>query len=232
MVFSPLGSCAPAMSADMVACVGQDHDETSDVALLSAWKAGDKAAGNVLFRRHVRLLFRFFRTKITGPVDDLVQETLLGCLKGTFRGETEFRTYLLCIARNRLYSHFKKSRRGFDPLTSSVAQTGGSPSAAVVASEDRARLLAALRRMPLESQTMLELYYWTGLRGPQLAEILEVSPHTVRSRLSRARARLRTELSALEGTPVTDLATLEREADFDAWARELAPQASTEPDHG
>mgnify|MGYP000727982061 CR=1 FL=1 len=203
--------------------MGIEHADASDLELLTAWQAGDKVAGNTLFRRHVRLLFRFFRTKLDGPVDDLVQETLLGCLKGTFRGETEFRTYLLCIARNRLYTHFKKKRRGFDPLTSSVAQTGASPSAVVVAGEDRARLLAALRRMPLESQTMLELYYWTGLQGPALAEILDISPHTVRSRLSRARARLRKELTALEGTPVTDLATLEREADFDAWAQGLAP---------
>lgn len=203
--------------------MGIEHADASDLELLTAWQAGDKVAGNTLFRRHVRLLFRFFRTKLDGPVDDLVQETLLGCLKGTFRGETEFRTYLLCIARNRLYTHFKKKRRGFDPLTSSVAQTGASPSAVVVAGEDRARLLAALRRMPLESQTMLELYYWTGLQGPALAEILDISPHTVRSRLSRARARLRKELNALEGTPVTDLATLEREADFDAWAQGLAP---------
>ncbi len=207
----------------MVSCVGLDPEGASDVDLLTAWQGGDAVAGNVLFRRHVRLLFRFFRTKLDGPVDDLVQETLLGCLKGTFRAETEFRTYLLCIARNRLYTHFKKKRRDFDPLTSSVAQTGVSPSAAVLAGEDRARLLAALRRMPLESQTMLELYYWTGLRGPQLAEVLDISPHTVRSRLSRARARLRKELSTLEGTPVVDLATLEREADFDAWAQGLAP---------
>ena len=206
--------------------MGSDHAEASDIVLLGAWRDGDAAAGNVLFRRHVRVLFRFFRTKLDGPVDDLVQETLLGCLKGSFRAETEFRTYLLCIARNRLYSHFKNKRRGFDPLTSSVAQSGGSPSAAVAAGEDRARLLAALRRIPLESQTLLELYYWNGLQGPALAEILGISPHTVRSRMSRARARLRTELASLEGTPVTELATLEREADFDAWAQGLVPPAS------
>lgn len=203
--------------------VSADDDRVSDVDLLDGWKAGDKAAGNALFRRHVRLLFRFFRTKVDGTVDDLVQDTLLGCLKGSFRGETDFRTYLLCIARNRLYTHYKKKQRGFDPLTSSVALTGVSPSAAVAANEDRARLLAALRRIPLESQTLLELYYWNGLQGPALAEILEVSPHTVRSRLSRARSKLREELASLQGTPVTDLATLEREGDFDAWARGLAP---------
>ncbi|MCR9162495.1 MAG: RNA polymerase sigma factor [Nannocystaceae bacterium] len=200
-----------------------DDARVSDVDLLHGWKAGDQAAGNALFRRHVRMLFRFFRTKVDGPVDDLVQDTLLGCLKGSFRGETDFQTYLLCIARNRLYSYYKRRQRGFDPLTSSVALSGLSPSAAVAANEDRARLLAALRRIPLEAQTLLELYYWNGLKGPALAQILDISPHTVRSRMSRARSKLRDELAALQGTPVTDLATLEREADFDAWARGLAP---------
>ncbi len=200
--------------------------EATDHELLAAWRGGDGDAGNVLFRRHVRLLFRFFRTKLDGSVDDLVQDTLLGCLKGkdVFREETDFRTYLLCIARNRLYSHYKKKRRDFDPITSSVIEVGTTPSAAVVAGEDRARLLAALRRIPLESQMMLELYYWNGLKGPEVATILEISPHTVRSRLSRARARLREALAGLEGTPLTDLATLEREGDFDAWARALGPK--------
>lgn len=206
--------------------MGDNLDTSSDAALLDAWRAGDLAAGNTLFRRHVRLLFRFFRTKLDGSVDDLVQETLLGCLKGNFREETDFRTYLLCIARNRLYTHYKKKQRGFDPLTSSVVQMGHSPSAVVAHGEDRARLLAALRRIPVESQTLLELYYWNGLQGPALAEILEISPHTVRSRLSRARDRLRKELATLQRTPLTELATLEREADFDAWAQGLAP---TEP---
>lgn len=212
--------------AGMVDAVVGEQAEASDIELLDAWRDGDATAGNRLFHRHVRLLFRFFRTKVDGSVDDLVQDTLLGCLKGSFRGETEFRTYLLCIARNRLYSYYKRKRRGFDPLTSSVAQSGESPSAAVVAGEDRARLLAALRRIPIEAQTLLELYYWNGVRGPELAEILEISPHTVRSRMSRARARLRSELSSLEGVPVTDLATLEREADFDAWAQELADRGT------
>lgn len=200
----------------------------SDAALLQAWREGDTAAGNALFRRHARTLFRFFRTKIDGSVDDLVQETLLGCLKGTFREETEFRTYLLCIARNRLYTHFKQKRRDFDPITSSVEQSGASPSAVVQAGEARARLMAALRRIPLESQTLLELYYWNGLQGPALAEILQISPHTVRSRLSRARARLRAELAKLEGTAVAELATVEREADFDAWAQGLGPTDSAQ----
>ncbi|MEM6991463.1 MAG: sigma-70 family RNA polymerase sigma factor [Myxococcota bacterium] len=196
-----------------------------DFDLLEAWRAGDEQAGNALFRRHFRTLFTFFSTKIDGPVDDLVQETFLGCVRGRdrFRHDASFKAYLTTIARNRLYSYYKKRERGFDPMHSSAVDGGASPSSVIMAGEARSKLLAALRRIPLEFQVTLELYYWEGLKGPQLAQSLEISDHTVRSRLSRARARLREELQALAEVPAHRLETIERDADFDAWAADLAP---------
>ena len=197
----------------------------SDFELLEAWRAGDEDAGNDLFRRHFRTLFRFFATKLDGPVDDLVQETFLACVRGRdrFRHDASFKTYLLRVARNRLFTHYKKRERGFDPMLSSAIDGGASPSSAVVSDEARSRLLAALRRIPLDFQLTLELYYWEGLKGPQLAEVLEISDHTVRSRLSRARALLREQLQALDQIPARQLETIERDADFDRWASELSP---------
>lgn len=197
---------------------------TPDIELLDAWRNGDSVAGSQLLKRHFDTLFRFFSTKLDEPADDLIQETLLGCVKGRdrFREDASFRTYLLSVARNRLFSYYKKRNRGFDPLTTSAAASGVSPSSALAAGERRSRLLAALRRIPLDAQVMLELYYWDGLKSPQLAEVLEVSNHTVRSRLSRARARLREELAQLDSVPQGELETIERDADFDAWARGLA----------
>lgn len=196
-----------------------------DFELLEAWRAGDEKAGNALFRRYFRTLFRFFSTKIDGPVDDLVQETMLGCVKGRdrFRHDASFKTYLIRVARNRLFSYYKKRERNFDPMESSCVDAGASPSSAMAGGEDRAKLLAALRRIPLEFQVTLELYYWEGLKGPQLAEVLDISDHTVRSRLSRARAKLREELTALADTAPKELETIERDGDFDAWAAHLAP---------
>lgn len=197
-----------------------------DFGLLEAWRAGDEKAGNTLFRRHFRTLFRFFSTKLDGAVDDLVQDTMLGCVKGRdrFRHDATFKTYLLRVARNRLFSHYKKRERGFDPMESSAVDGGASPSSAMAGDEERARLLAALRRIPLEFQVTLELYYWEGLKGPALAEVLDISDHTVRSRLSRARAKLREELATLARTATADLETRDRDGDFDAWAEKLGPE--------
>ena len=77
---------------------------SDDFELLQAWRDGDERAGNTLFRRHFRSLFRFFSTKIDGPVDDLVQETITRAIKSfpKLRGssQAEAERWLFGIARN------------------------------------------------------------------------------------------------------------------------------------
>ncbi len=196
-----------------------------DVELLQAWGDGDAQAGNELFRRHFECLFRFFSTKLDGSCDDLVQETFEACLKGRdrFEGRASFKTYMLRIARNRLYEHYRGKHRAFSVQEHSVVDAGATPSSLLTKHERGARLLAALRRLPLEFQMTLELFYWEGLKTEAIAEVLDVSPHTARSRLARAREKLRGLLVVVEAIPADELATLEREADFDGWARALRP---------
>lgn len=192
----------------------------SDFDLLDAWRGGDTEAANALFKRHFESLFRFFHTKIDGPVDDLVQDTFLGCVQGRnrFRGESKFRTYMLSIARNVLYDHYRDARRTPDFTTSSAVDLGASPSRQLSAKRDRAKLLAALRTIPLEFQVTLELYYWQGLKGDEVAGVLDVSPNTVRSRLARARDQLRGALERLDAGRGDDIET---DPDLDAWARSV-----------
>ena len=83
--------------------------------------------------------------------------------------------------------------------------------------EDRI-LLAALRRLPLDLQVTIELYYWEGLSYAELAELLEVHRETIKSRLRRAKDLLRTEITAaMEGAELSDT-SIER---LDDWAQGL-----------
>ena len=83
-------------------------------ALLEAWRAGDAAAGEVLFERHFDAIYAFFASKLTIDVSDLVQRTFLGCLEARdrFRGDCSFRTFLYAIARHELYGYFRARHRG------------------------------------------------------------------------------------------------------------------------
>ncbi len=199
----------------------------TDFELLDAWQAGDKAAGNVLLERHFDSLYRFFDRKVHVDVADLVQNTFLACVesKERFARTSSFRTYLFSIARRKLYDHWRtRSRRPeADMSTTSVVDMGMTPSAIHAGKQEQRLLLEALRTIPLESQLLLELHYWEGLTGPQLAETFEIPEGTVRSRLAKARAALEAQLRRLAQSPALLASTM---SDLDGWAKSLRAMRS------
>lgn len=173
----------------------------TDFELLDAWREGDRSAGNELFERYFDSVYSFFRNKVGQAAEDLVQQTFLACTrsKDGLRKEASFRTYLFTAARSKLYNHLEKSQRDpkIDVGVTSCADLGISPSAVIAHSEDQELLLHALRLLPLQLQVALELFYFEQIRGPELAQILDVPEGTVRSRLRRGRELLREQLTRL-----------------------------------
>lgn len=175
-----------------------------DRVLLDAWRAGDVGAGERLFDRHFASVRRFFCNKAPPTeIEDLVQGTFEACLAYAhqYRGDARFVAYLLAIARSQLHRWLRRRdpvREGIHFSTTSLADLGVSPSGLVADLERENRVLDALRRLPLELQTVLELHYWEGMAGPDIAEVVGIPHGTVRSRLHRARERLREELLRLE----------------------------------
>ena len=165
-----------------------------DAALLEAWRTGDREAGAALVERHFVALYRFFRSKVSSDIDDLVQQTLMGCLEAreSFRGEACFRTLLFRIARRRLYDHFRARRKlaDIDFTISSVLALGTTPSAALHRRDMASLVREALQELPVEDQMLLELRYWENLSTEELASVFEVAVGTIKSRQARARARL------------------------------------------
>lgn len=179
---------------------------TDDRDLLLAWRRGDAAAGQRLIERHLEPIHRFFSNKVPGVTDDLVQKTFLACVEAVdaFEGRASFRSYLFGIARNVLHRHYRERHHGFDPLVvsmSSVAADERSPAERVTEREEQRLLLRALRALPLELQTLLELAYWEGLADRELAEILELPTGTIKSRLRKARQQLEQHMTTLASSP-------------------------------
>lgn len=186
--------------------------------VLDQWCAGDATAGNALFRRHFPALYRFFQHKTDGDIDDLVQETFLQCLKSreTFKRQSTFRTYLFAIARHVLFYHWRKRAHGTSTIDFedvSIASLSTSVGTRLARDEDRARLLAALRSLPVEQQLLLEMFYWEDFDRDQLAEVFGVETATIGSRLTRARQTLQRNLATVTTPSI--------EGGFDTWARGL-----------
>ena len=195
----------------------------TDLELLEAWRAGDRSAGSTLFERHFDSICRFFANKIQSDVDDLVQRTFAACVEGKerFRGQSSFRTYLFGVAHNVLRSHLRKRRREgerFDFGLTSVFDLGLSPTTLIAQAKEQQLTLQALRRIPLDHQIVLELYYWEDMTAAELAEVLELPEGTVRGRIRRAKQLLEEQLARLADNEVDLESTM---SNLDSWAKSL-----------
>ena len=173
-----------------------DNDSDSDFELLDRWRAGDNPAGQELLARHFDSLCGFFESKCDQDADDLVQRTMLACVasKQTFRKQASFRTYMFTVARNELFHYLQAKRRDgqrLDFSITSIAELITTPGSRMIKDADKQRVVGALRQLPIEAQTLLELHYWQELDAEALAEVFEIEPGAVRVRLHRARQKLR-----------------------------------------
>lgn len=200
----------------------------SDDVLLAAWAEGDTLAGDELVQRYFSRLYRFFSVRLGDEIDDLVQRTFLDCVASRDRiQEGGFRAYLFRVARNRLIDHLRHTlgQPEFDPHSSVLPDASATTPSLAVARQQEVRLLQrALRRLPLDQQITLGLYYWDGLTTPEIGIALDVSPHTVRSRLARARDGLRQHIESLAESPELSTSTIEG---LEAWASKIGELART-----
>ena len=194
-----------------------------DQALWTAWAGGDRAAGQELYLRHCAVVSRVFVDKLkVSSVDDMVQKTFLKALEQAGQGEVRsVRAYLVAIARNLLLDAFRSAagpRGRVDPMTQTLQDFEHSLAGAVARAREKHALLLALRRIPVATQLLLELFYWEGMSGEELAEAFAVPEGTIRSRLRRARVALREQMAEVSDD---ELESMSKRPDFAAWAQAL-----------
>lgn len=186
-----------------------------DVVLLDAWKDGDRKAGAALFERHYPGMLRFFHNKGGEHGKDLIQRTFLRCLEARDRilPGSSFRAYLFGVARNVLLEHFRGLKRDgerLDALLTTAQDLSPRPTPGSLLSRKREvrLLLLALRRIPLELQITLELFYWEHMSAGEIGDSFGVPEGTIRTRLRRARQLLEREIEAVAASPAELHSTL------------------------
>lgn len=200
----------------------------TDSELLAAWRGGDGGAGNRLVKRHFAAVYRFFRNKVDGDLDELVQTTFARLTTGIDRVDVgAFRGFLFGIARNVLKEHYRaraKHRGAVDFGVQSAVDLGTSPTGVLSRKEDHRLLLAALRTIPLHDQIALELVYWEGMTGREIAQVMEVPEGTARTRLRSARLSLEAMLAKLARSPAVLASTRDNLSRWTAEIREVIGQ--------
>lgn len=182
-----------------------DVTECDDDELLTRARTGDRQAFGELVRRHQRAALRVAAV-ITGSTEeakDVVQDAMVNVHRGlgTYRGQGSVRSWVLRIvanhAKNEVRSSSRRLRRDDRHARLHVRVDQGAEDAVVRAAEQQ-ELADALARMGRADREVLGCRFVAELSEAETAEVLAVPAGTVKSRTSRALARLR---AALEEEP-------------------------------
>jgi RNA polymerase sigma-70 factor (ECF subfamily) len=165
-----------------------------DAVLAQRASGGDRRALEVLLDRHADRIHAVCRRIVGHPEDalDATQEAMIAIARGIhhFDGRAAFTTWCYRVATNAALDELRRKRRR--PIAADPS--GPEPVATGPSTEDRvgARLDVdtALRELPEEFRVAVVLRDLCDLDYAEIADVLDIPPGTVRSRISRGRALL------------------------------------------
>ena len=147
---------------------------------------------------------------------DIAQDVFLSAWRdiGKLREPSSFLPWLRQITRHRAYHVLRTARRrhrrvedhAADELLAAVVDPRPDVAEQLIATETRRVLAATIDLLPDDAREVVTLYYREGQSATQVAELLGLSEAAVRQRLSRARARLHTELLERLGQELVETA--------------------------
>ena len=165
--------------------------ERADVALAAA---GDAAAFERLYRRHVPRVHSVVRRMVAGDgdPDELTQDVFVRAWQrlGTFRGEAAFGTWLHRLAVNLVLNWQKGRSRGRRLFDDDVGAIDLAPSRPV-SPETAMDLEQALNTLPPGARQVFLLHDVEGFRHEEIGDMLGVATGTSKAQLHRARKLLR-----------------------------------------
>jgi len=171
-----------------------------DERLLEAARGGSDAAFGRLVARHQQPVRAFLR-RLGGDVDeadDIAQETFLAAWRGLhqFRGQSSLRSWLCGIAYRKRLTRRKGQARAWEREAAFAGLTAGEES---LSSDERLDLARAMVELPIEQRAVVSLCLAGGFSHSEAAAALHLPLGTVKSHLTRGRAKLMQALSLEDG---------------------------------
>lgn len=186
---------------------------TDEADLVARLKAGDRGAFSQMVEQHSPHIYNLALGMMEDPdeAEEILQETFLQAVKhiGGFRGQSKLGTWLYRIATNQALMRLRRKRPlNFsldDPEDESVkvvlpqADWSSRPESELLNREARDEMEKAISTLPEILRLVFILRDIEGLSTAETAEVLDLSISAVKSRLLRARLKLRDALSTYFG---------------------------------
>lgn len=183
--------------------LGEDFDAT-----LTAAKDGDAESFTAIYRATHPLLLRYLQGTVRDQAEDIASETwarAVSSLRTFSGGETEFRAWLVTVARNVATDLARKrARRAPELLDDGSAldlPDRVTPESLLEEQDATQRALRLVSTLPAEVAQMVLLRVVVGLEVAEVARIVRKRPGTVRVAVHRALQRLATDLSSEAAAP-------------------------------
>jgi len=184
------------------------NEGVAEAELLLKAARGDEAAFLLLYERHRTVVFRFACRMLGRPelAEDVTQECFLSILRRpeAFQPQrASLRTYLCAIARHLAFRQLRKMGQETtvdeppEPRSDGSARPAGDPLDEVIAGEAATAVRAAVERLPPLQREAVVLFEYQEMSLADIAAVCETDVGTIKSRLHRARERLRRVLRPL-----------------------------------
>lgn len=179
--------------------------DLSDEEILTRASKGDRDAFGMLYERYIDRIYNyvFYRTGNTNDAEDLTarvfQRAMNHIVNYTDRG-VPFSAWLYRIAHNLVANwHRDRSRKQEIPLSDApLVSKGDHPESTLVHTQQQDALLALIRCLPAERQTLLILKFVEHLSNAEIGEIMGRSEGAVKSLYHRTLLALRDEIGDVD----------------------------------
>ncbi len=172
-----------------------------DRATLERAKRGDPIAFRAFVVRYERPVFALL-SRLTGSrdVEDLAQETFLRAYRALpdfdLDGGARTSTWLLTIATRLALDSKKKRSLELAPIAAAAARDDRSPEQSAASSQIARAIARAAAELPDDQRAVFVLTEFHGLSSAEIASVLGTPEATIKTRLFRARSKLKSALEA------------------------------------
>lgn len=188
-------------------------DSVKLASLLAKAKSGDEAAFAALYDEFKNTAYATAKLMLRDEdaAEDIVQETALAVYRnlGTIDENGNFFGWVKTVAQNLCKNKLRKKSEllfsekpdedgSFDESLLSVADEAETPEQLMDSASLREIVLQLVDALPEEQRIPVVLHYGEGLKVERIAELLEISPNTVKSRLYYARKKMAQQAAEIE----------------------------------
>ena len=196
--------------APVPALVRHGYVREAEADLIQECIAGDHRAWEALIRRYQHRVYNvaYHMTQDVERANDLSQEAFLQVIRSLhrFRGEASLSTWIHGLTMRVCLHHLRKERRrqadsweDLAPGRPEPAADEGRPEEEVVRDHVQREVHEAISQLPLKFRAVMVLHCLGSMTYEETAQALGLPLNTVKTRVFRAKARLRQSLQHLVG---------------------------------